>query len=257
MLGNCLRARFVTVTVMVSTLSTTRGFHTTWTTTVKLTRDLIQDENCSLYLLYDLPRHVFVDQYELANYRGSYTFHLSGTKDMELPVTALVFTSSNLLLNVSLESEIGSEDLMVSVQVPLHMRYGQPGLFDYHEERIPSPVAYLACPGSCAYRKRVPCQISNVLYSAATPISQPSASVPSQISSLFNQRSVTVLSSPSEAESHAILRIPVGRSDHLAIVETGTTCVVIFAFVLILRTSLRVAMRLAHKGHSDIHSKRD
>ena len=144
---------------MISTLSTTRGFHTTWTTTVKLTRDLIQDENCSLYLLYDLPRHVFVDQYELANYRGSYTFHLSGTMNMELPVTALVFTSSDLLLNVSIESKSGSEDLMVSVQVPLHMRYGQPGSVDYHDEQIPSPVAYLACPGSCAYQKCVSCHL--------------------------------------------------------------------------------------------------
>jgi hypothetical protein len=131
---------------MSSSLSTTEGFHTTWTTTVKLARDADKAGNCSLFVLYHLPPHIFVDPYELANFKDSYTFQLSCFQNLELPVTALLSSGSNILLNVSLDSMSKFGDFVASVDVPLHLRYGKPGSLDYHQERIPSPTAYIACP---------------------------------------------------------------------------------------------------------------
>jgi hypothetical protein len=50
---------------------------------------------------------------------------------------------SNLLLNVSLESISESGDFVVSVDAPLHRRYGKPGSLDYHQERIHRPLHML------------------------------------------------------------------------------------------------------------------
>jgi hypothetical protein len=224
---------------MSSTLSTTNGFHTTWTTAVKLARDADKAGDCSLYVLYDLPPHVFVDPYELANYRDSYTFQLSGTRNLELPVIALHSPGSNLLLNVSLGSMSESGD--VSVDVPLHLRYGKPGSLDYHQERIPSPTAYIACPADGTRYNFLLCHV--LILIAATTTSQ-RLDVPTQFSSYFESHSVTVVSSHA-VDSYSAVRIPLGRPEHLPVVEIGTTCAILFAFILILRASLRVATRLA------------
>ena len=230
---------------MSSRLSTTKGFHTTSTTTVKLARDAVKAGDCSLYVFYDLPPHVFVDPYELANYRDSYTFQLSGIRNLELPVIALLSPGSNLLLNISLESKSESEDLLISVDVPLHLRYGQPGSLDYHQERIPSPAAYIACPLDGTHHTLLPWHVL-ILFAATSTSNSQRLVVPTQLSSRFESHSVTLISSPPASDSYSVVHIPVGRTEHLAVVEIGTTAVTLFAFILILRASLRAATRLAH-----------
>jgi hypothetical protein len=223
---------------IMSSLSTTEGFHTTWTTTVNLARDADKAGNCSLFVLYHLPPHIFVDPYELANFKDSYTFQLSCIQNLELPVTALLSPGSNLLLNVSLESMSESGD-DVSVDVPLHLRYGKPGSLDYHQERIPSPTAYIACPVNGTHYSFPLCYF---LILIAAHSQRPD--VPTQFLSYFESRSVSVVPPPA-VDSYSVIRIPVGRPEHLPVVEIGTTGVILFAFILILRTSLRVATRLA------------
>jgi phosphatidylinositol glycan class X len=133
-----------------STLTPANGFHSSYTTTIALAKDTLRPD-CSLNLLHDLPAHVFVDPYELAHYQDAYTFRLLGTTNLELPVTAVAPSGSILLLNITLPSRTAPGDLTVAVQVPIHLRYGEPvegGASGYYTEQVLLPLGFVACPTS-------------------------------------------------------------------------------------------------------------
>lgn len=138
--------------IVSSTLSPTKGFHTTSTTRFALRGS--RARSCTLHLYITLPAELFADPYELAHRRASYTFERFGAGDLEAPVFASAAGGpSALLLDVyipdKMDQDQGEGDANVlSVEVPLHARYGVPKsggeLID--EVMLPPPVAFWACP---------------------------------------------------------------------------------------------------------------
>jgi hypothetical protein len=134
--------------MLSSSLTTTYGFHTTCSTHI-IINDRADLRRCTCHLLYILPPRVFVDPYELANYRDFYTIKLSGNSNLELPVAAVDSKGSVLLLNVLLP-KTGMQN--VTVDVPLHLRYGEPVQPDAWDGsvKVPLPTGFWVCP-SCTY----------------------------------------------------------------------------------------------------------
>jgi phosphatidylinositol glycan class X len=121
------------------------GFHRSYKTTIALSGKALAQE-CSLHLFYGLPPHIFVDPYELAHHANSYTFERWGTSNLELPMTAVSSEGSAVLLNVTRPKKVAEFDsLNIAVQVPMHLRYGEPYVGGYHREHVPWPKGFLAC----------------------------------------------------------------------------------------------------------------
>ena len=137
-----------------SSLSRNHGFHTTSNTRITLD-DQEMLTACSLHLLYTLPARSFIDPYELQNYKDIYTFKYWGTSSLELPVTAVDPNDAVLLLNISLPI---STPFNVTLDVPLHIRYGQsskslePSDIDV---KIPVASGFWTCPPGKSYLIRI------------------------------------------------------------------------------------------------------
>lgn len=142
-----------TSVILSSTLSPTKGFHTTSTTRFALRDSPAQ--SCTLHLYLTLPAGLFVDPNELTHRRASYTFERIGGGSLEAPVFAPAAGGpSALLLNVNIPEDVDKMDQdqgdgnVFSIEVPLHARYGVPKsggeLID--EVMLPPPIAFWACP---------------------------------------------------------------------------------------------------------------
>jgi PIG-X / PBN1 len=136
--------------LLSSTLIPTKGFHTSSTT--RILRGSSYPHSCTLHLYFDLPAQLFADPYELGHRRGSYTFERFGGGNLEAPVFAPgAGGPSGLLLDVTVPRGGGGESPddkdMLSIEVPLHARYGVPKrdgeLID--EVVLPPPEAFWAC----------------------------------------------------------------------------------------------------------------
>jgi len=137
--------------MLSSSLSTIHGFHTTYSTQIT-TNHLADLARCTCYLLHILPPRIFVDPHELANHRDFYTFRLSDKSNSELPVTAVDSKNSALLLDVLLPKIFLPGTQNVTVDVPLHVRYGQPVQLDAWDDgsvEVPWPTGFWVCPSSC------------------------------------------------------------------------------------------------------------
>jgi len=143
-----IRHQIFIIVMLSSSLTTRHGFHTTYSTHI-IANDPADLARCTCHLLHILPPRVFVDPYELANYRDFYTIKLSGNLNLELPVTAVDSKGSALLLNVLLPMT-GMQN--VTVDVPLHLRYGEPVQLDAWDDgsvKVPLPTGFWVCPSSC------------------------------------------------------------------------------------------------------------
>jgi hypothetical protein len=132
-----------------STLTPTKGFHTSSTTRIQRGS---YPHSCTLHLYFDLPAQLFADPYELGHRHGSYTFERFGGGNLEAPVFApSAGGPSGLLLDVIIPGGGGGESRddkdVLSIEVPLHARYGVPKrdveLID--EVVLPPPQAFWAC----------------------------------------------------------------------------------------------------------------
>ena len=139
--------------ILSSTLNPTKGFHTTSTTRFALRNS--RSHSCTLHLQFTLPAQLFVDPYELAHRRASYTFERFGGGNLEAPVFAPAASGpTKLLLDLIIPEGVCNTDQsdgnMFSVEVPMHARYGVPKnggeLMD--EVVLPPPAAYWSCPQS-------------------------------------------------------------------------------------------------------------
>jgi GPI mannosyltransferase 1 subunit X len=141
--------------MLSSSLSTTHGFHSVYSTQI-IVDDHADIAKCTVHLLHIFPPRVFVDPYELLNHKDFYTFRLSGTSNLELPVMAVGPEGSALLLNILFPRAFhGTQN--VTVDVPLHIRYGEPAqprspkTSDDGTVKVPWPTAFWACPSSCKF----------------------------------------------------------------------------------------------------------
>jgi hypothetical protein len=109
-----------------------------------------QSQDCALNLFFRLPPEVFVDPYELVNYRESYTFEHWGTRNLELPVAAVSSEGSAVLLGVNVGGGSNGKDAVKeerTIDLPLHTRYGLPDEKSYRTVSIPASKGFWSCPG--------------------------------------------------------------------------------------------------------------
>ncbi|PFH48010.1 hypothetical protein AMATHDRAFT_150840 [Amanita thiersii Skay4041] len=220
---------------LTSYLYPTQGYHPTSTTRVQIPPHLIESLNsCTTHLLYTLPPLLFVDKYELTNYQNSYTFHHWGTSNLELPVFAVDQVDSLLLLNVKNECDVECE-----VKVPLHLRYGDPLVKSENrpaqqEAKLDWPTGFFACPPS-----------------VDIPVSSTQPLLPDEVLSLLTTNMTQGLkmipivpTAVNNNESAQIVRVPVGDSAHIALVEFGTVTTIFLLFGYLIYVSQRTVMRL-------------
>jgi len=179
---------------------------------------------CSLHLLYTLPARSFIDPYELQNYKDVYTFKYWGTSSLELPVTAVDPNDAVLLLNISLPI---STPFNVTLDVPLHIRYGQSSKSSEPSDidvKIPAASGFWTCP---------------LGWQALTTQS----ALPAQLSGKFDASELTIIPLRSSISAQ-IVQAPVGDLADLNRVEVGIAVVVLIAFFYLVDISFRTASRL-------------
>lgn len=241
--------------LLSSTLSPTRGFHTSSTT--RLISRGSCTHSCSLHLYFDLPAQLFADPYELEHRRGSYTFERFNAGNLEAPVFAPgAGGPSGLLLDVRVpevgEGESREDDDILSVEVPLHARYGAPRrdgeLID--EVVLPPPEAFWACArsdsgGQGTSQIFVP---GSGTHCRILQLSTEHVRVPDTLNKVLEfapalNRAQLILIPHAETVQAQTLRLPVGDASDVALVETGTVVVILLTFVYLLRTIVRASRR--------------
>ena len=85
-------------------------------------------------------------------------------------------------------------------------------------------------------------------------VSQLLPKMPAEFSRLFDSRSIIMIPprSGGMSDSERFIQIPVGSYGDLDTVEFGTTLVIMLAFVVLLRTSFKLASRLTSV---ELHAK--
>ena len=249
--------------LLSSILTPTRGFHTSSTTHLSLRSS--RAHSCTLHLYFDLPAQLFADPYELDHRRGSYTFEHFGAGNLEAPVfTPGAGGPSGLLLNVTIPEGDGGESHedndILSIEVPLHARYGVPRtktdseLID--EVVLPPPEAFWACAegyvdggGDDGGASQLPClaviYLTIALYIQSTEHTQVPDALRKvvEVSPALKRASKLVLIPHAEALQAQRLSVPVGNVRDVALVETGTVVVVLLTFVYLFRTIVRASRR--------------
>ena len=139
-----------------------QGFHPVSSNVVHFSASPSSLAKCSFHLYFKLPPLLFVDPHELAQRNNTYTFDHWGSRDLEKPVHALPETerSSDVLLNVRLPPgiadddsrpfETGSVSWNMTVDLPMHLRYGVPATVSstaksYDHVQVDTPIAFLLC----------------------------------------------------------------------------------------------------------------
>ncbi|THH13811.1 hypothetical protein EW146_g6448 [Bondarzewia mesenterica] len=253
-------ATSATLMSVSSTLSSVQGFHTTLSSRITSERP----PSCSLHLYQELPNYLFVDPYELDHYSDSYSFELSGPSNLEAPVFT-VNDDSTLLLNLSLPVA-SSQSLNLTVDIPLHLRYGRPakrGESAGHHlvaVTVPAPVAFWACTDPRVFFKEWFPAPHALTYDLAHP---PTADLPQHLTpSLrfhFTDTATEFIRIPSAQDSASLsqaIHIPVGDLSDLENVETSTTIVVYFAFAWLFYVAWQTARRL-NSGKVGLNLKQD
>lgn len=101
----------------------------------------VSRENCTVNVFLSIPPLLFVDPYELADYKHVYTFRYWGPSSLELPLVALGDDDSTLLIHANPSN--GS----VEVEIPLHARYGliSDSINAYQTVDLRAPQPFLSC----------------------------------------------------------------------------------------------------------------
>ncbi|KAG6335221.1 hypothetical protein ID866_3866 [Astraeus odoratus] len=197
-----------------------RGFHSTLSANIALNNAV---PGCSAFVLYTLPPSIIIDRYELAD--RNITFELRGESNLELPVFAVDQLDTLLLLDVT---HVESPSNKISVDIPVHVRYGPPLSGDAPRQsiRIPPPVTFWACHEPVDALYPLTPHLPIVQFAMLQPYTH--FSMPGKASSL----------PPTE------LDIPLGSLDDLPLVEAGTTAVVLIIFAWLLYRSWTCAGKL-------------
>ncbi|KAJ7112800.1 PIG-X [Mycena crocata] len=206
-----------------SALLQANSSHPVLSTSIEITADA---DTCGVYVHLVFPPLIFVDPFELANYRDSYTFEHLGSSNLELPLAALNGSGSSLLIAVAVPSGGGS----VEVDVPLHFRYGttsvgrSPG---FQTAELEWPTVFLSCPSTYARH--------------SSPPPQP----PAEFEHLFDLSTSRIISIPSnQSSSTTVIQTPVGSQLDLPVVELGTVVIILLSFLYLANVIRRTASQM-------------
>ncbi|KAK0469436.1 PIG-X, partial [Desarmillaria tabescens] len=222
-----------------STIHPLYGFHPIVTTSF---HGITVEPSCSLYLLLTLPPLVFVDPYELANYKDSYTFRHAGPSNLELPVSAIGPSNSHVLMNVSRQAITKG-----AVQIPLHLRYGEVtvSMDEFQAVDISKPEGYVIC-GACIVSKPCPCP---KLPSEGCTDSDAELHIPKEFTALFHQSNISRLSPSPSSKTVFCYQVPVGRAGDVSQVELGIAVTILLCFAYLVYTLYKSAIRLDDQKH--------
>lgn len=239
---------------LISSITPQDGFHPT-TRIIFSDPDLLAfsfSSNCTLYLYLILPPLIFIDPYELSHYAQFYTFKHWGTANLELPVHAVPQNNSVLLLNVTVPTKLVRDNAYqegerLEVKVPLHLRYGNPGLASnsgyYHTAEMDWPTGFIACPRN----------LSGFSQSETIPVlpSEVVSFLEAQTTDTFAASHVLVPVQPGNyVHEHTLsppritVRVPVANPTDLRFVEAGTVITIFAAFFYLAWISLRTARNM-------------
>lgn len=248
-----------------ATLAPKRGFHPTFRTHIsipngprkarrphldqlhdgdpRLSQDTEDRANCTLHVAHTLPSALLADPYELELRRDEYAFVLWGERNLEFPVHAMPGTGQRLLLNVTLPAE--ARELVV--ELPLHLRYAEPGAGGHKSIPAPSPAVFWACPATSECDRSVHPVMSHRFIGGQRREFTTGSVLPVEIDALFGpsvalqgiQRAVPLGRSPLDT-----VEVPVGDLAHLALVDVGTALVILLCFAYIAVISWRAAQRI-------------
>ncbi|SJL09982.1 uncharacterized protein ARMOST_13364 [Armillaria ostoyae] len=204
-----------------STIHPSYGFHPTVTTNF---HGISVEPSCSLFLLLTLPPLVFVDPYELANYKDSYTFRHAGPSNLELPVSAIGPSNSHVFVNVSRRAVKEG-----SLQIPLHLRYGDVSVDGFQAVDVSVPEGYVICEGRAD--------------------SDAGSYIPEGFTAFFRQSNISRLSPSLASDAVFHVQAPVGRPDDASQVELGTAVTILLCFAYLVYTLYKTALRLGYTNH--------
>lgn len=214
------RVRTATMASLSSTIHPSYGFHPTVTTSF---HGISVEPLCSLFLLLTLPPLVFVDPYELANYKDSYTFRHAGPSNLELPVSAIGPSNSHVFVNVSRRAVKEG-----SLQIPLHLRYGEASIDGFQTVDVSVPEGYVICEGRA--------------HDAGSHI-------PEEFITFFRQSNVSRLLPSLASDSVFHIQAPVGRPEDAPQVELGTAVTILLCFIYLIHTLYETTLRLGDTNH--------
>ncbi|KAI0250345.1 PIG-X [Lactifluus subvellereus] len=234
--------------LLSSALTTSKGFHTTSITRLALRGSRLR--SCTPHLYFTLSAQLFVDPYELDHRRAFYTFQRFGGGDLEAPVFAPGAAGaggpSGLLLDLAVP-EGGDDESVLSIEVPLHARYGVPRTEGepIDEVLLPPPEAFWACAqeGAVGSGGAGRAQVSDALREVV------------ELAPALEDASTLVLIPRAEPVRAQTLRVPVGDGGDVALVETGTIVVILVAFAYLLRVITRVSRAQYAAVHISVAKK--
>lgn len=203
--------------------------------------------------------------------------------DLEKPVHAVPNSDTDILINLLCPPPISfadvNKEMEVSVEVPLHARYGVPisgesfsgRTGNYHDIVLGFPEAFMAYStydgpwservqsGSCSshfysyFFKGSP--LAEQAQGSSTPPPYLSEAQLHQVGLAPKSTRFVPIPLSSSAGPHQI-RIPVGSWGDLFVVQCGTALVILVSSAWVLFTATRTAIRLSSEGRS-VHRKID
>lgn len=236
---------------ITSHLHPTHGFHPSSITTLTL---LHHHQNCTIHLYYTLPPQIFVDPHELALRRASYAYRHWGSTELEKPAHALdtgeadtevLIISEDTKFLVGVDGTDTAAHREVTVDVPMHLRYGPPSASGgYEEVQLRWPTAFLICPSNLSSSDHPPSHLC-ADFSLPTHV----------LNSLPPKKSCfPVHPLPSSGPNSNTILLPLGNTAHLAAVEIGTAAVILACFFWLVKVAWDTAGRLNAKRRN---SKRE
>ncbi|KAK0194109.1 PIG-X [Armillaria mellea] len=171
-----------------------------------------------------LPPIVFVDPYELANYKDSYTFRHAGPSNLELPASAIGPSNSHVFVNVSRRAVKEG-----SLQIPLHLRYGEVSVDGFQAVDVSVPEGYMICEGRVDF--------------------DTGSHIPEEFTMFFRQSNISRLSPSLASDAVFHVQAPVGRPEDASQVELGTAVTILLCFVYLIYTLYKTTLHLGDTEH--------
>ena len=188
---------------------------------------------CSLHAYFILPSFVFFDKYQLSspNFLASMNLHsvraVSGETDLEAPDWLVSKWGSTVLFELAPPYSSSKSDQAWHATLPLHFRYLPPTADGVHEDDVPWPLVFWACPAEGDTEMSVnPFDRVNLGYEG-----------------FFGQRTVFyhLQPQPAEEDVHLMerLKVPVLKFSSMRSVEFETLAAVLIGTMWILWVMMR------------------